>query len=79
MFSLERLSIVRLCQVDRCDSPCKTEPGAVVKPEQTSTAGPGLLSERKSELSCHLHSAGRRSAFPFLRHTCGTTAARKLL
>ena len=72
-------SINGLFQVNLCDSPCKAEPGAEVKPERTSTAGPGPLSERKSQLGSLRHSAGKRSASPFLCRTCGTKAAHKLL
>lgn len=71
--------ITKLFRVDLRDLPCKAEPVAEVTPEQTSTSGPGLLSERKSELASLLHSAGKCSASPFLCHTCGTTAAHKLL
>lgn len=62
-----------------CGSPCTAEPEAEVQPEQTSTADPGLLSERRSELASLLRSAGKRSASLLFCHTCGTTAANKLL
>lgn len=68
-----------LVWMDLCDSLCKDEAEAEEKPERTSTEGPGLLSERKSELPSHLHFAGKHLVSPFLCHTCGTTAARKIL
>lgn len=50
-----------------------------MRPGQTSTVDPGLQSERKSELSSHLQSAGKYSESPHLCRTCGTTAADKIL
>lgn len=52
---------------------------AGAQPERTSTADPGLLSVRKSEPPSHLDSADKHSVCPFLCHTCGTTAANKIL
>lgn len=79
VFPPEWLSITRLFWADLRGSPCMAEPEAEVQPEQTSTADPGLLSERKSELASLLRSPGKRSASQLLCRTCGTTAAHKRL